>query len=114
MAEFEGRRVQFSMRLRPQDKDTFSAAAEQCGIDPSVAARQLIELVVQRIELGGDLLDAIHELKTAWGVPRRSPIQNRLAALNRAVANFTPSNDLSSLEDKIEAIETELKRRAND
>lgn len=112
--EFEGRRVQFGMRLRPHDKEVFSAAAERCGIDPSGAARQIIELVVQRLEAGGDLLDALHELKTAWGVPRKSPIELRLAALNRALVHFSSTQDPSALETKIEAVEQELLQHAND
>ena len=107
----EIRRVQFSVRLRPEDKEAFAAATEKCGIDPSVAARQILELVVQRIALGGDFLDALHELKTAWGVPRKSELELRLAALNRAFVSLTPSSDQSTLVDKIEAVEQELSKR---
>lgn len=107
----EIRRVQFSVRLRPEDKEAFAAATEKCGIDPSVAARQILELVVQRIALGGDFLDALHELKTAWGVPRKSELEVRLAALNRAfVSGSTSPADQSVLADKIEAIEQELSK----
>jgi hypothetical protein len=74
----DGRRVQFSIRLKPEDKETFAEATERCGIDPSVAARQILELVVQRIEAGGDYLDAIHELKTVWRVPRQDDLERRL------------------------------------
>lgn len=84
----DSRRVQFSLRLRESDKLAFSTAAERCGMDPSVAARTLLELVVQRIDAGGDMIDALHELKTAWHVPRYvEPVQggavDRRAKLNR-------------------------------
>ena len=75
----ESRRVQFSVRLKPSDKEAFNAAAERCGLDPSAAARALLELVVQRVESGGDMLDALHEIKTAWRVPRQDEIEARLA-----------------------------------
>lgn len=109
----DNRRVQFSLRLRPEDKDAFAAATEKCGIDPSVAARQILELVVQRVAFGGDFLDALHELKSAWGVPRKSELELRLEALNRALANFTPSNDHAALVHKIEAVERELAQQSS-
>jgi hypothetical protein len=107
----DARRVQFSIRLRPEDKAAFSEAAERCGIDPSVAARQLIELVVQRLQSGGDLFDAIHELKSTWRVPRRSELEIRLDALTKALSTFKPADDQTALVDKIEAVEKELQER---
>ena len=38
----------------------------------SVAARQILELYVQRLRDGGDWIDALHELKSAWNVPKRA------------------------------------------
>jgi hypothetical protein len=109
-------RVQFSLRLSSRDKERFSAAAERCGLDPSAAARQLIELVVQRIDAGGDFIDALHELKTVWGVPKQSELEVRLEGLAKALASFRPPEDQSALVDKIEAVEREMlqhtKRRA--
>lgn len=66
----EARTAQFSVRLHERDKQRFSEATESCGMDPSVAVRQIVELAVQRLDEGGDFLDALHELKKAWGVPR--------------------------------------------
>ena len=66
----EARTAQLSVRLHERDKRAFSEATERCGMDPSVAGRLLVELVVQRLERGGDFIDALHELKTAWGVPK--------------------------------------------
>jgi hypothetical protein len=64
--------------VKPSDKEAFNAAAERCGLDPSAAARALLELVVQRVEDGGDMIDALHELKTVWKVPRQAHIEQRL------------------------------------
>ncbi|MGA1341832.1 MAG: hypothetical protein ACO33A_02115 [Hyphomonas sp.] len=65
-------RVPLTVRLDPDDKDFFAQHAERCGIEPSVAARQILELYVQRLRDGGDWIDALHELKSAWNVPRRA------------------------------------------
>ena len=64
-------RVQITIRLRPEDKDFFAEETEHCGLEPSVAARQILELVIQRMRAGGDFVDALHELKNTWRVPRR-------------------------------------------
>ena len=64
------RTAQLSIRLHELQKKKFVDATELCGIDPSVAARQLLELAIQRVEAGGDFLDALYELKNAWQVPR--------------------------------------------
>ena len=64
------RKAQLSIRLHESQKERFVEATESCGMDPSVAARQLVELVVQRVEAGGDFIDALYELKKAWEVPR--------------------------------------------
>lgn len=64
-----GLRQQLSVRLRERDKASFCEAAERCGFEPSVAVRAILELVIQRLAVGGDFIDALHELKTAWQVP---------------------------------------------
>lgn len=69
----DANRVQLSVRLDVGDKEFFAAATEQCGLEPSVAARQLLELVVQRMRAGADYIDVLHELKTHWRLPRRTP-----------------------------------------
>lgn len=66
----EANRVQMTIRLKESDKDFLAAGAEQCGIEAGVAARQILELVVQRMRAGGDYIDALHELKSIWSVPR--------------------------------------------
>lgn len=65
-------KVPITVRLAPDDKDFFTEHAERCGIEPGVAARQILELYVQRLREGGDWIDALHELKSAWNVPRRA------------------------------------------
>jgi hypothetical protein len=62
----DANRVQLSVRLDAGDKEYFSAATELCGLEASVAARQLLELIVQRMKRGGDFIDAVHELKSVW------------------------------------------------
>lgn len=69
----ETRTAQLSVRLYERDKAAFAAATERCGMDPSVAGRLLVELVVQRMAQGGDFIDALHELKSAWQVPNEAP-----------------------------------------
>lgn len=61
----DAQRVQLSVRLKSEDKDFFAAEAEACGLEPSIAARQIIELVIRRMREGGDFVDALHLLKTA-------------------------------------------------
>ena len=57
-------RVQMTVRLRSDDKDFFARMAEDSGLDASVAARQILELFVQRMRTGADYVDALHEVKT--------------------------------------------------
>jgi hypothetical protein len=66
----ETRTAQLSVRLYERDKAAFAVAAERCGMDASVAGRVLVEMVVQRLAQGGDFIDALHELKRTWGVPK--------------------------------------------
>ena len=44
---------------------TLIEAAERSGMDPSFAARQLLELVLERVEAGGDMMDALYEVRQA-------------------------------------------------
>ena len=37
-------RVPITVRLKQDDKDIFAKGAEECGLEPGTAARQLIEL----------------------------------------------------------------------
>lgn len=79
----DANRVQMTIRLNAEDKAFFAAGAEACGIEGGVAVRQVLELVIQRMRVGGDFLDALHELKTVWRVPRQEEIAKRIAGLQR-------------------------------
>lgn len=57
-------RVQMTVRLKSDDKDFFARMAEDCGLEASVAARQILELFVQRMRTGADYVDTLHEVKT--------------------------------------------------
>ena len=65
----ESNRVQMTIRLKPSDKALLVASTEQCGMEAGVAVRQVLELLIQRIRVGGDYMDALHELKSIWRVP---------------------------------------------
>ena len=65
-------RQPLTVRLDPESKKLFSEEAEKCGLEPGVAARQILELYVQRLRDGDDWIDALHELKSAWNVPKRA------------------------------------------
>ena len=71
MAKTTGR-VALTLRLDPEDKEFFAEQAERCGLEPSVAIRQIIELYCQRMRDGGDFIDALHELKSAWKDQRKA------------------------------------------
>lgn len=88
-------RIQMTVRLKVEDKDFFSVNTEACGIEASVAARQILELVIQRMRAGADYLDALHELKSTW----RVPVGDRLGK----------SAKDGSLADRVERLETELR-----
>lgn len=102
MPRRSGHRVQLSVRLSESDKDYFGAQAEAAGLEPSVAIRQILELVIQRMRTGRDFLDAVHELKTAWGVPAQSEIDRRIAAAQKALSELNSRDDQVALLDTIE------------
>lgn len=56
-------RYPVTVRLDPRDKETFCEAAESIGLEPGTAARQIIELICQRMRAGSDLLDVLQHLK---------------------------------------------------
>ncbi|MEZ5958524.1 MAG: hypothetical protein R3C27_15080 [Hyphomonadaceae bacterium] len=58
-------RSPITVRLKEEDKALFAKYAEECGLEPGTAARQLIELVIQRMRVQGDYVDALHVVKTA-------------------------------------------------
>mgnify|MGYP006908377115 CR=1 FL=1 len=58
-------RQPITVRLKPEDKEIFARGAEECGLEPGTAARQLIELVIQRMKAQGDYVDALQIVKNA-------------------------------------------------
>lgn len=56
-------REPITVRLSPEDKALFCAAATDIGLEPGTAARQFIELVCKRLRAGADLLDVLSYLK---------------------------------------------------
>lgn len=64
------RSAQMNFRVRIDLKNALDEAAARCGIDSSTACRIFVELALQRISGGGDLLDALQEMKAAWRIPR--------------------------------------------
>lgn len=53
------------IRLRPDDKEAFVAAADGAGIETGIAARTIIELVIRRIRDGQTFFQAVGELERA-------------------------------------------------
>lgn len=62
----EANRVVLTVRMRPDLKEVFAQAAENSGLEPGTAARQLLELVAGRLKDDGDFLQALLEVKAAW------------------------------------------------
>lgn len=62
----EANRVVLTVRMRPEHKDVFSQAAENSGLEPGTAARQVLELMAGRLKEDGDFLQALLEMKAAW------------------------------------------------
>ena len=59
-------RVPITVRLTEEDKVLFSRLAEECGLEAGTAARQLIELVIQRMRrTESDYVDALQIVKNA-------------------------------------------------
>jgi len=59
-------RAQLSIRMNLEDRDLLADEAATSGLDVSAAARMVLELTLQRIRAGGDLLDAVHEMKNCF------------------------------------------------
>ena len=62
----EANRVVLTVRMRPDAKDVFAQAAENSGLEPGTAARQVLELFAGRLKTDGDFLQALLEMKAAW------------------------------------------------
>jgi len=58
-------REPLTVRLRPEDKQFFATASERSGLEASVAARQILELVIQRMRSDGDFVVTLGTLNGA-------------------------------------------------
>jgi hypothetical protein len=105
MARRQGQRVQIGVRVSATDRDYFAGRAQQAGLEPSVAVRQILELVNQRMRAGCDFIDALHELKTAWGVPHQSEIERRIAAAQKALGELQSTSTQAATLQAIETVE---------
>lgn len=107
MARRSGYRVQIGVRISAADKDFFSDRATEAGLEPSVAIRQILELMNQRMRAGCDFIDALHELKTAWRLHEQTEMDRRISAAQRAMDKIStgPAANDPFFVDAIERIE---------
>ena len=61
-----------TVRLDPESKRLFSQEAERCGLEAGVAARQILELYVQRLRDGGDYIQTLADFSAA--LKARNPV----------------------------------------
>jgi len=58
-------RQPLTVRLDPDSKKLFAEEAEKCGLEPGVAARQILELYVQRLRESGDYIQTLSDFSQA-------------------------------------------------
>ena len=58
-------RQPLTVRLDPESKQLFAEEAEKCGLEPGVAARQILELYVQRLRESGDYIQTLSDFSQA-------------------------------------------------
>lgn len=58
-------RQPLTVRLDPESKRLFAEEAEKCGLEPGVAARQILELYVQRLRESGDYIQTLADFSQA-------------------------------------------------
>ncbi len=58
-------RQPLTVRLDPESKRLFAEQAEKCGLEAGVAARQILELYVQRLREGGDYIQTLADFASA-------------------------------------------------
>ena len=63
-------RSPLTVRLRPEDKEYFSTLTEQSGLEPSIAARQVLELVIQAMRSDRDFVVTLNTLNGALKAAR--------------------------------------------
>lgn len=60
-----------TVRLDPDSKRVFAEEAERCGLEPGVAARQILELYVQRLRESGDYIQTLADFSAALRTGRQ-------------------------------------------
>ena len=63
-------RTPLTVRLDPESKKLFSEGAERCGLEAGVAARQILELYVQRLRETGDYIQTLSDFSNALKTTR--------------------------------------------
>ena len=58
-------RQPLTVRLDPDSKKLFAEEAEKCGLEAGVAARQILELYVQRLRESGDYIQTLADFSQA-------------------------------------------------
>ena len=58
-------RQPLTVRLDPESKKLFAEEAEKCGLEAGVAARQILELYVQRLRESGDYIQTLSDFSQA-------------------------------------------------
>ena len=61
----EAARVPFTVRLKREDKELFAEATEQVGLEAGIAARQVLELMINRLKEERDYLKALTAMRDA-------------------------------------------------
>lgn len=63
-------RAPLTVRLRPEDKEYFYTLTERSGLEPSIAARQVLELVIQAMRNDQDFVVTLNTLNGALRASR--------------------------------------------
>ena len=101
------RTAHLSVRIPEKAKEALSKATAAAGVDPSIAIRQVVEMMVRRFEAGADFWDVMHEMKSAMDT-KQTEIERRLAAAHRALAEFKPAPAQDELLSRIDELERQL------
>lgn len=62
-----------TVRLTPEHKRLLDMKAEEAGLESGTAARQLVELAINRMAKGTDFIDVLQLVKNALKTQSRTP-----------------------------------------
>lgn len=83
----EPNREPLTLRLRPDDKAAFVAAAEHAGLEAGIAARTIMEMVIRRMRDGQSFFETVRNLERALNIlveeSDRERIMQRIAEIER-------------------------------